>query len=65
MKYPQSEEIRAMYKTGNYSLQEAKYILQQKYANEALFDAINLFNDGHPKEAFAEMFEVLSYLVNK
>ena len=65
MKYPQSEEIRAMYKTGNYSLQEAKCILQQKYANEALFGAINLFNNGQPNEAFAEMFEVLSYLVNK
>lgn len=65
MKQPQSEEIRAMYATGNYSLQEAKYILQQKYANEALFAAINLFNSGQPNEAFAEMFEVLSYLVNK
>lgn len=65
MKSPASEDIKDMYKTGNYSIQEAKYILQQKYANEALFDAINLFNSGYPNEAFAEMFEVLSYLVNK
>lgn len=65
MKSPTSEEIKATYKTGNYSMQEAKYFLKQKYANEALFDAINLFNSDHPNEAFAEMFEVLSYLVNK
>jgi len=65
MKYPQLEEIRAMYKIGNYSLQEAKYILKQKYANEALLAAINLFNEGQPNEAFMELVEVVSYLVNK
>lgn len=39
--------------------------VQKGYANEALLAAINLFNEGQPNEAFMELVEVVSYLVNK
>lgn len=39
--------------------------VQKEYANDALFDAINKWNGGMPQEAFMELIEVVSYLVNK
>jgi hypothetical protein len=39
--------------------------VQKQYANEALLAAINLFNEGQPNEAFMELVEVVSHLVNK
>lgn len=39
--------------------------VQKGYANEALFDTINKWNGGMPQEAFMELIEVVSYLVNK
>lgn len=39
--------------------------VQKVYANEALLAAINLFNEDQPNEAFMELVEVVSYLVNK
>lgn len=65
MKQIQAGEVRAMYESGQYSMQEAKYILKKEYANDALFDAINKWNGGMPQEAFMELIEVVSYLVNK
>jgi hypothetical protein len=65
MKHIQSGEVRAMYDSGQFSMQEAKYTLKKEYANDALFDAINKWNGGLPQEAFMELIEVVSYLVNK
>lgn len=65
MKQIQAGEVRAMYESGQYSLQEAKCVLKKEYANDALFDAINKWNGGMPQEAFMELIEVVSYLVNK
>ena len=65
MKQIKAGEVRAMYESGQYSMQEAKYVLKKEYANDALFDAINKWNGGLTQEAFMELIEVVSYLVNK
>ena len=65
MKQVDNAKVREMYKSGNYSVQEAKYILAKENANDALFDAINKWNGGFPQEAFMELVEIVSYLVNK
>ena len=66
MKIPQREEIRALYETGEYSLQDAKRHLQLRYANEALDEAnYQYYQDNNKPEAFFQLMEVVRYLVNR
>lgn len=46
-------------------LSDKRKEIQKEYANDALFSAINKWNGGFPQEAFMELVEVMSYLVNR